>query len=104
MSRYGIAVGNPELRPSTWWNIRLRSNIEFNGGELNSDLTYARLSNIFDQTITMDTISNVSTTQWNNAMEEKAFSFETSLYYYKFCLLYTSSLFVILWEDYIVCL
>ena len=83
MSRYGIAVGNPELRPSTWWNIRLRSNIEFNGGELNSALTYARLSNIFDQTITMDTISNVSTTQWNNAMEEKVFSFETSLYYYK---------------------
>ena len=33
VSRYGIAVGNPELRPSTWWNIRLRSNIEFNGGE-----------------------------------------------------------------------
>ncbi|MBF1480291.1 MAG: outer membrane beta-barrel protein, partial [Prevotella pallens] len=29
VSRYGIAVGNPELRPSTWWNIRLRSNIEF---------------------------------------------------------------------------
>ena len=83
VSRYGIAVGNPELRPSTWWNIRLRSNIEFNGGELNSELTYARLSNIFDQTITMDTISNVSTTQWNNAMEEKVFSFETSLYYYK---------------------
>ena len=53
MSRYGIAVGNPELRPSTWWNIRLRSNIEFNGGELNSELTYARLSNIFDQTITI---------------------------------------------------
>lgn len=69
MSRYGIAVGNPELRPSTWWNIRLRSNIEFNGGELNSELTYARLSNIFDQTITMDTISMYQ--QHNGIMQWK---------------------------------
>lgn len=83
VSRYGIAVGNPELRPSTWWNIRLSNSIPFNGGELSSDITYARISNVFDQTTTMDTISNISITQWNNAIKKSALGFETILYYYK---------------------
>lgn len=83
VSRYGIAVGNPELRPSTWWNIRLSNSIPVNGGELSSDITYARISNVFDQTTTMDTISNISITQWNNAIKESVLGFETILYYYK---------------------
>lgn len=83
VSRYGIAVGNPELRPSTWWNIRLSNSIPFNGGELSSDITYARISNVFDQTTTMDTISNISITQWNNAIKKSTLGFETILYYYK---------------------
>lgn len=83
VSRYGIAVGNPELRPSTWWNIRLSNSIPFNGGELSSDIIYARISNVFDQTTTMDTISNISITQWNNAIKKSALGFETILYYYK---------------------
>ena len=83
VSRYDIAKGNPELRPSTWWNIRLSNSIEFNGGELISDMTYARLSNVIDQTTTLDEISNISITQWNNAIKQKILGLESILYYYK---------------------
>lgn len=83
MNRYEIATGNPELRPSTWWNIRLSNGLAFNGGQLVTEITYAKLSNIIDQTITTDPVNNISTAQWNNALKETSWNIGTSFFYYK---------------------
>lgn len=82
INNYNIAMGNPTLRPSHWWNVRLSHTLAFKGGELMTDLLYYRDSGVFDQTTRMDATENVSVSQWNNAANTRTLGVEMIAYYY----------------------
>lgn len=82
INNYNVAMGNPTLRPSHWWNVRLSHTLAFKGGELMTDLLYYRDSGVFDQTTRMDATENVSVSQWNNAANTRTLGVEMIAYYY----------------------
>lgn len=82
-NNYNVSKGNPEIKPSHWWNVKLTANWVFPGIELTTDLIYLREYKLFDQTTFMDNTSSVTTIQWNNAYNNQWSGFDLSLYYYK---------------------
>lgn len=82
-NNYNVSKGNPEIKPSHWWNAKLTENWVFPGGELTMDLIYLREYKLFDQTTSMDNTGSITTIQWNNAYDNQWKGFDASLYYYK---------------------
>lgn len=80
-SPYTAACGNPTLKASHWFNIRLTNYLPFKGGDITNIVTFYKGYDGIEQTTRMDNDSGVAMSQWRNSYNETSWIYNLMFNY-----------------------